>query len=115
MSNGVDFRKIALDLRDQLNAALAREALLQEELEKSGSAEHLRARVAFLTKEIHEISDRLAASNELLRESSKEILRHQACQPMSKRLCGLLTKARTKIDRHLKGITTDPAKVGKPQ
>jgi hypothetical protein len=54
----------AEDLREQILGAL----------ENSGSADHLRARVAFLTKEIHEISERLATSNELLRESSKETL-----------------------------------------
>ena len=38
----------------------------------------------------------------LLAETSKAILRHQAEQPMSNRLAGLLTKARAKVDRHLK-------------
>ena len=33
MSNGVDFKKIALENRDLLNAALAREAALREEIE----------------------------------------------------------------------------------
>ncbi len=32
MSNGVNFRKLALDLRDQLDAALAREARLKQRL-----------------------------------------------------------------------------------
>ncbi len=38
----------------------------------------------------------------LLAETSKSILRHQAEQPMSNRLAGLLTKARAKVDRYLK-------------
>ena len=33
MSNGVDFKKVALENRDLLNAALAREAALREELD----------------------------------------------------------------------------------
>lgn len=37
MSNGVDFRKTALDLRAQLDAAMGREAALREELDQCGS------------------------------------------------------------------------------
>lgn len=40
----------------------------------------------------------------LLAETSKAILRHQAEQPMSNRLAGLLTKARAKVDRYLKAV-----------
>jgi len=38
MSNGVDFKKIALENRDLLNAALAREAELREELDNHDCA-----------------------------------------------------------------------------
>jgi hypothetical protein len=52
-----DFDRVTAE-RD---AALGREAELREELKKSGSADHLRARVAFLTKEIHAMPERPVA------------------------------------------------------
>lgn len=45
---------------------------------------------------------RIAHALQLLAETSKAILHHQANQPMSHRLEGLLTKARAKVDRYLK-------------
>jgi hypothetical protein len=52
------------------DAALAREAALREELAESGKADHLRARIAFLTKEIHAMSDRLTAAEQRNAETS---------------------------------------------
>jgi len=91
-------------------------AALREDLAESGKADHLRARITFLTTEVHaragerdDLQQRLAAAERrnaecmaLLAETSKSILRHQAEQPMSNRLAGLLTKARAKVDRYLK-------------
>jgi hypothetical protein len=51
---------------------------------------------------------RIADALQLLAETSKAILHHQANQPMSHRLEGLLTKARAKVDRYLKSAALNP-------
>lgn len=81
----------------------AREAALREELDM------VRKAVPNSTRELVSIQQRLAVADQLLQETSKAILRHQAEQPMSKRLSGLLTKARASVDRHLKGAALRPA------
>ena len=53
MSNGINFREMAVDLRGQLTAVQSELAALREELAESGRADHLRQRIAFLTTEVH--------------------------------------------------------------
>ena len=80
MSNAVDFRKLALDLRGKLTAAQSELAALREELAESGRADHLRQRIAFLTTEVHaraderdDLQQRLTAAEQRNVELEKEL------------------------------------------
>lgn len=94
----------------QHNAAL-RQQLADVTNERDGLREgfsHQAKLVAEDQETIESLEGRLDASEarnseaaELLREASKSIIRHQAEQPMSHRLSGLLTKTRTAINKHL--------------
>lgn len=94
----------------QHNAAL-RQQLADVTNERDGLREgfsHQAKLVAEDQETIESLEGRLDASEarnseaaELLREASKSIIRHQAEQPMSRRLSGLLTKTRTAINKHL--------------
>lgn len=77
---------------DGLRAGFSHQAKLIEE--DAETIESLEARL-----DVSEARNSEAA--ELLREASKSIIRHQAEQPMSRRLSGLLTKTRTAINKHL--------------
>lgn len=61
-----------------------------------------------LRKKLAAAEQRIADALQLLAETSKAILHHQANQPMSHRLEGLLTKARAKVDRYLKSAALNP-------
>jgi len=83
MSNGVDFKKLALDLRGQLTGAQSELAALREELAESGRADHLRQRIAFLTTEVHaragerdDLQQRLTAAEQRNVELEKNAARY---------------------------------------
>ena len=65
MSNGVDFKKIALENRDLLNAALAREAALRESLTDKRDEynkiddkyDYLQQRLTVAEQLLHEVRD----------------------------------------------------------
>ena len=104
------------DVVAELDAALGREAALREELESIkasvdgyDSPEHAAQVADEMGHQCIALQQRLTVAEQLLQETSKAILRHQAEQPMSKRLSGLLTKARASVDRHLKGAALKPA------
>lgn len=74
MSNGIDFKKIALENRDLLNAALAREDVLREELESIkasidgyDSPEHAAQVADELGNQCSALQQRLTVAEQLLR------------------------------------------------
>lgn len=108
------------DVVAKLDAAMIREAALREELARYKSLFGQAQKAIDRLNELHpkrmgELAKRLTVAEQLLQETSKAILRHQAEQPMSKRLSGLLTKARASVDRHLKGAALKPAAEGEGQ
>jgi hypothetical protein len=54
-------------------AAIEKQEELREELAKSGRADHLRQRIAFLTTEIHKQAERLTAAEQRNAESSASL------------------------------------------
>ena len=106
----IEALKAEVDQLRQHNAAL-RQQLADVTNERDGLREGFshQAKLAAEDQEtIESLEGRLDASEarnseaaELLREASKSIIRHQAEQPMSHRLSGLLTKTRTAINKHL--------------
>ena len=78
-------------------------AALREELAEIKESTAYRGSLLGRTEQrLADAERRNAECMALLAETSKSILRHQAEQPMSNRLAGLLTKARAKVDRYLK-------------
>ena len=118
----IEALKAEVDQLRQHNAAL-RQQLADVTNERDGLREgfsHQAKLVAEDQETIESLEGRLDASEarnseaaELLREASKSIIRHQAEQPMSRRLSGLLTKTRTAINKHL--AQTAPATTGQVQ
>lgn len=79
MSNGIDFKKIALENRDLLNAALAREDVLREDLESIkasvdgyDSPEHAAQVADELGHQCSALQQRLTVAEQLLREAQAE-------------------------------------------
>lgn len=118
----IEALKAEVDQLRQHNAAL-RQQLADVTNERDGLREGFshQAKLAAEDQEtIESLEGRLDASEarnseaaELLREASKSIIRHQAEQPMSRRLSGLLTKTRTAINKRL--AQTAPATTGQVQ
>lgn len=118
----IEALKAEVDQLSQHNAAL-RQQLADVTNERDGLREGFshQAKLAAEDQEtIESLEGRLDASEarnseaaELLREASKSIIRHQAEQPMSHRLSGLLTKTRTAINKRL--AQTAPATTGQVQ
>ena len=118
----IEALKAEVDQLRQHNAAL-RQQLADVTNERDGLREGFshQAKLAAEDQEtIESLEGRLDASEarnseaaELLREASKSIIRHQAEQPMSHRLSGLLTKTRTAINKRL--AQTAPATTGQVQ
>ena len=111
-----NLRAMAVDSAAEIDALKAADSQLRQQLaDVANELDGLRQGFSQQAKLIEEdaetiesLEGRLDASEarnseaaELLREASKSIIRHQAEQPMSHRLSGLLTKTRTAINKHL--------------
>lgn len=106
MSNGVDFKKIALENRDLLNAALAREAALREELEHEKSNLRAFTHLAAVRLEMYETSQQRLTVAEQRESDLKKLL----CDVINESPTGF---AALKVDlAHRVNYALKPAEVG---